>query len=207
MLFRPATEMEFDDVMDIIEEGRAALKHLGIDQWQGGSPNEDLIRTDIVTGRTMVAVQDGALLGTLAFFDTIEPDYARVISGRWLSDELAARIAVPSSVTNAGIEADSPGSDGAMPTATFGPCTYATLHRVAVAAGTARRGVGTFMIQSSIELAALMGLKSVRADTHEGNIPMQRMLEHCGLRHCCDITITQPAEQTPRRLGYEIVLP
>lgn len=63
------------------------------------------------------------------------------------------------------------------------------------------------MIQSSIELADLMGLKSVRADTHESNVPMQRMLEHCGLRHCCDITITLPTERTPRRLGYEIVLP
>lgn len=96
------------------KRGRAALKHLGIDQWQGDNPNEDLIRADIVAGHTMVAVQDGALLGTLAFFDTIEPDYARVISGRWLSDELTARITAPSSIANAGIEADSPERGDAM---------------------------------------------------------------------------------------------
>lgn len=209
MLFRPAAEMELSDVMGIIEDGRAALRRLDIDQWQGGNPSEDLIRADIAAGRTMVAAQDGALLGTLAFFDTIEPDYARIIAGRWLSDEPTARIATPSSIMDRGAETDLPGdsADGMMATTTSEPCTYATLHRVAVAAGAARRGVGTFMIQSSITLATMMGLQSVRADTHEGNIPMQRMLEHCGLSHCCDIAITLSTEPTPRRLGYEIILP
>ncbi|MBO4365241.1 MAG: GNAT family N-acetyltransferase [Eggerthellaceae bacterium] len=173
MIFRPAMAHELDGVMAIIEDGRASLARLGIDQWQGSTPNESMVRDDMAAGRTMVAVDDdGRLLGTLAFMSTVEPDYSNITWGSWL----------------------------------FDGCDYATLHRVAVAADATRAGVGTFMVQSSKEKASSLGMKSMRVDTHEGNIPMQRLLESCGLTHCCDVDITLPEEQTRKRLGYEILL-
>ena len=206
MLFRPATAQELDGVMTIIEDGRAALARLGIDQWQGGSPNREMVLEDFAAKRTMVAVDDdGNLLGTLAFMDTVEPDYSNIIWGSWMLDNLTAPEESPSNAADAHM--DSGPSLGESPDAHSDGCTYATLHRVAVARDAARKGVGTFMILRSIELATSLGLRSVRVDTHEGNIPMQRLLKRCGLHHCCDVEISLPLEQTRKRLGYEVILP
>lgn len=184
MEFRPATEQDFDAVMKIIENGRAALAELGIDQWQGGSPNEAMIREDIALGRSMVAVErdaDGTehLMGTLAFVCG-DADYDRILAGAWLTDS-----------------ANKP-EDGAV--------TYAALHRVAVAANARRRGVASFMIAASCSLAAKRGLASVRADTHAGNIPMQTTFERAGMTRCCEIDLSTELEPTKHRIGYELVL-
>lgn len=202
MIFRPAMAHEFDGVMSIIEDGRASLARLGIDQWQGGSPNESMVRDDIAAGRTMVAVDEsGKLLGTLAFVSTVEPDYSNITWGGWLLDclrEPEGSASTADTVFNS--------EKAASPTSLSDVCDYVTLHRVAVAADATGAGVGRFMIQSSKEKAASLGMKSMRVDTHEGNIPMQRLLESCGLTHCCNVDISLPEEQTRKRLGYEIIL-
>ena len=197
MIFRQATLDDFDAVMAIIEDGRAALAKLGIDQWQGGSPNTQMIREDIARGCTMVAVlekQDcppdstpapGAIVGTLAFVDSGEPDYSRVTSGAWLTDS-----------PNSPEEAEAAGSAP----------TYATLHRLATSAQATRRGVASFMIRASVGLARERGLRSVRADTHEGNGPMQHTFEKCGMARCCEIELSSPTEPTKKRIGFEVVL-
>lgn len=195
MLFRQATPEEFDRVMEIIEDGRAALADLGIDQWQNGSPNADMVRNDMKAGCTMVVVLEagdadgvlraGDIVGTLAFVDSGEPDYGRMLSGAWV---------VPSPNS----------ADEACETGTA--VSYATLHRVAVAANAKRRGVARFMVRASMELAEDRGLKSVRADTHEGNIPMQRTFERCGMTRCCEIELSNERELTRKRIGYEIAL-
>lgn len=170
MIFRPAEQGEFEAVMAIIEDGRAALKALGLDQWQGGSPNAAMIEADLAAGRTHVAVdEDGAVLGTAACIETGEPDYDNVLEGDWLSS-------------------------GAP---------YLTLHRIAVAKSAARRGVASFMINTAAEQARERGLKSLRADTHEGNIPMQRTFEKCGMERCCVIRLSSELEPTRIRLGFE----
>lgn len=200
MLFRQAEPEEFDRVMRIIEDGRAALADLGIDQWQGGSPNERMVRKDMEAGCTMVAVlesQDceglpsgsplsaGLVVGTLAFIDSGEPDYSRMMSGEWI--------------------APSPNSEAEARESGIG-VGYATLHRLAVSADAKRRGVASFMVRASMQLARERGLKSVRADTHEGNIPMQRTFESCGMTRCCEIELSNENEPTRKRIGYEIVL-
>lgn len=197
MIFRQATLDDFDTVMAIIEDGRAALAKLGIDQWQGGSPNARMVREDMTQGCTMVAVleeqdcpPDGALApgtiaGTLAFVDSGEPDYSRITSGAWLTG--------------------SPNSPEESRAARIAP-TYATLHRLATSANATHRGVASFMVHASMDLARERGLKSVRADTHEGNEPMQHTFEKCGMTRCCEIELSSPTEPTKKRIGYEIVL-
>lgn len=197
MIFRQATLDDFDTVMAIIEDGRAALAKLGIDQWQGGSPNARMVREDMAQGCTMVAVleeQDcppdgafapGTIAGTLAFVDSGEPDYSRITSGAWLTG--------------------SPNSPEESQAARIAP-TYATLHRLATSANATRRGVASFMVHASMDLARERGLKSVRADTHEGNEPMQHTFEKCGMTRCCEIELSSPTEPTKKRIGYEIVL-
>lgn len=181
MIFRAATQADFPAVMTVIEGGKAALAGLGIDQWQGGNPTPAEIQADIAGGHTYVA-QDaatGALLGAVALYAQTEPDYANVTSGAWLLD---------------------------LENGEGKPCDYLVMHRLAVSADARRRGVATFMVQQSIAWAGAHGLKSVRADTHAGNLPMQRTFEKCGLVRCCEIQITNPLEPTKHRVGYEVVL-
>ena len=62
------------------------------------------------------------------------------------------------------------------------------------------------MVKRCIDDALIRGFRSVRADTHEGNIPMQRTFEKLGMKRCCEIEISNPLEATKKRVGYEIVL-
>lgn len=207
MIFRRATLDDLDEVARVIEEGRAALAALGLDQWQNGSPTRDELQSNIQAQITYVAVIDegdtvpsaakdpskpvvplepGSIVGTLAFIDTGEPNYADPEVGTWLNDS-------PNTSEEAK-EADR-------------PVSFAVLHRVATSAAAVRRGVASFMLQQSAQLACERGLKSLRADTHEGNAPMQRTFEKFGMTRCCEIELRfNSNELTRKRIGYEIIL-
>lgn len=208
MIFRQATMEDFDAVVSLTIQGRAALAAQGLDQWQGGNPTPEEIRADISAGYAMVAVVDeseedaalfgpshvcegdvcymvpalpaGTVVGTLAFVDTGEADYDRIMEGAWLEDLV---------------------NDPAQ-----GEIQFVALHRIAVARAAARKGVASFMLRASEGLARQRGLRSVRADTHEGNIPMQHGFEKFGMTRCCVVDITNPLEPTKKRIGYEKVL-
>ncbi len=203
MIFRQATARDFEAVMGIIEDGRAALARLGLDQWQGGSPTENMIRDDIAAGHTCVVeyaeadalidrqndvcpLVPGTVVGTVAFVGAGEPDYSRVTSGSWLIDL--------------------PNTPEEIVAAGRSQAEYVTLHRLATSAAATRRGVASFIIESCLDRARIRGFRSVRADTHEGNIPMQRAFEKCGMTRCCEIEISSQLEPTKKRIGYEIVL-
>jgi ribosomal protein S18 acetylase RimI-like enzyme len=183
MLFRQASVEDLDAVMSAIEDGRAALAAMGLDQWQGGSPNAEMVREDMACEYTYVAVDDetGDVLGTVSFMDAGDGDYDNVIDGAWTRD-------LPNT--------PNPPHGG----------RYAALHRIAVSAKAARRGVGTFLVKQSIRLARERGLDAVRADTHIDNIPMQRTFEKCGMVRCCEILLSTDDEPTKERIGYELAL-
>lgn len=182
MEFRAARPEELDEIFDIILEGKRALAAQGLDQWQGGNPTRAAIAGNIAEGFTHVAVdtETGAILGTVAICDNGEADYDLVREGAWLTE--------------------SPNTPG------NGPVRYIVLHRLAVAAGAKRRGVATFILERSLEIARERGFASVRVDTHEGNLPMQGAFLKCGMERCCVIEITNPLEITKKRIGFEIVL-
>lgn len=206
MRIRQATLDDLDAVLGIIADGQAALAGLGIDQWQNGYPSHEMIEADIAGGHTWLAVADeaerpgaaddaldaadgqseaepptpGTILGTMAYYAQGEPDYDHVTEGAWLTDSA---------------------NDVAR-----GPVTYAVLHRLAVSARARRRGVAHALLADGIERARAQGLASVRVDTHEGNIPMQRGFEACGFKRCCAIEISFSNEATNRRIGFERVL-
>lgn len=187
MIFRQATTADIDAVMAVIEDGRMALANLGLDQWQGAEPSRETIASDIACGYSYLVANDAdnTVLATVCFWDCGEPDYDRVVSGSWLTDS-------PNSLETA-LKSDA-------------PITYVALHRLASSASSRRKGVASFMIRSCFDLARERGLESVRADTHAGNIPMQRTFEKLGMARCCEVHITNPTEATKLRVGYEIAL-
>lgn len=173
MIFRKTREEEIPRVVGILEDGKAALGALGIDQWQGeGYPNPGIVQGDVARGESYVVEDDGAIVATAMVSFAGEPDYD-IIDGSWLTP---------------GTSAD-PG--------------YAVVHRVAVAAGCVRRGAARFILESVLELAAESGAASVRVDTHPGNVPMLSLIEGCGFTRCGIIRIAHADGGIPERVAFE----
>ncbi len=82
---------------------------------------------------------------------------------------------------------------------------YAAVHRVTVAQHWRGRGVSTQMVEQIVAEARAGGFASVRIDTHEGNIPMRRMLEKHGFVYCGIIYLHGGPDDGAKRVGYEKV--
>lgn len=177
MILRPALDREIDAVYRIIEQGRARLAALGIDQWQGSRPDLALIRSDIAAGYCHVAVLGERFAGTIALIDDGEPNYDHLIEGSWLTGSLSAD---PS---------------------------YICVHRLAVADDALGRGVAKGMLSFAELTAREAGRESVRIDTHPGNGPMRTLLADCGYQKCGVILLDEAlGELTRERLVYEKIL-
>ncbi len=61
---------------------------------------------------------------------------------------------------------------------------YLALHRIAIDSNHRRRGIAEKIIAFLSEFGVENGYSSVRVDTHEGNIPMRKMLEKNGFEYC-----------------------
>ncbi len=86
---------------------------------------------------------------------------------------------------------------------------YTALHRIAVAGDCRGSGISAFIMDFVKEEAIRRGAISLRCDTHEGNLPMRRMLEKNGFVHCGEIHLSRALREGDsdyRRVGYECLL-
>ncbi len=83
-----------------------------------------------------------------------------------------------------------------------GHADYIALHRVAISVACRGRGISTKIIEYAKESARALGRRSLRIDTHEGNVVMRKMLERHGFVHCGTILLEDGAP----RVAYECVL-
>lgn len=83
---------------------------------------------------------------------------------------------------------------------------YASMHRVCVSDGCRGKGVAGKMFAYGFGLAQKAGFRSVRIDTHPGNLPMQRALEKAGFTACGKIRLVGGCEDGDLRIGFEKVL-
>lgn len=110
MQFRATRPEDITRVVEVLEDGRASLKALGIDQWQSGYPNRAAIEQDVKNGCSYVAECDGVIVGTIMAGFEGEPIYDD-INGAWLTESTAAqptyavahRVAVARDATGAGV--------------------------------------------------------------------------------------------------------
>lgn len=79
---------------------------------------------------------------------------------------------------------------------------YIAIHRVAISVFSRGSGLSGKIIDYACDFAKEKGRKSLRIDTHEGNIVMRRMLEKNGFLLCGVIYL----ENGDRRVAYERVL-
>lgn len=175
-IIRKTEHGDLDAVMDIYEKARITMGVLGIDQWQNGYPAREDVEGDILHGEGYVLVFENKIVGAFMLTKTPEEAYEK-IDGAWLNDE-----------------------------------PYAAVHRIAVSpehratfSGPIRSvSASTFIMDYAKKFAADNGLAGgIRIDTHKDNVPMRRMLEKNGFRHCGKITLVGGVEDGKPREAYQ----
>lgn len=86
MLFRKATMEDIPAVEIVLNDAKASMKDSGIDQWQDGYPNKEVIANDIEYGQSYVVEVDGDVKATCMITTDVESTY-QVIDGAWLNDD------------------------------------------------------------------------------------------------------------------------
>ncbi len=81
-LFRRARVEDIDEIMRVVSEARAFMRGLGIDQWQDGYPERELLLEDIEIGQLYVFEEHGRVRAMAALSLLPEPVYD-AIDGAW----------------------------------------------------------------------------------------------------------------------------
>ncbi len=76
---------------------------------------------------------------------------------------------------------------------------YLALHRIAINSANRGKGIAEEIIKFLCNYANENGYLSIRVDTHEGNVPMRKMLEKNGFEYCGTIRLLDGQE----RVAYE----
>lgn len=84
MKVRKAVLNDLDSIMLIIEEAKRFLKEQGIDQWQNGSPNDELILGDIKKEQGYVLFEEKEIIAYMALCYGEDASYHTVYDGEWL---------------------------------------------------------------------------------------------------------------------------
>lgn len=167
---RKTEECDLGALMPIFDEARATIAALGIDQWQNGYPDREVILADIKKVQSYCVYSDGEICGTFALIEDGEPTYNKIFDGKWFTGD---------------------GCDH-----------YFAIHRVAISVKCRGKGISTAIIDYCSDMALKVDKKSLRIDTHRGNIVMRKMLEKHGFVHCGTIYL----ENGDERVAYEKTL-
>jgi len=85
-ILRKTTKTDIPQVVAIIEQGKTYLRTSGVDQWQNGYPNEEVIIEDIANGYGFVLTSDNEIVATVALSFDGEPWYDDIRDGTWLTN-------------------------------------------------------------------------------------------------------------------------
>lgn len=170
---RKTETADIPEVMVLFDRARKTMATLGIDQWQDGYPYVSNVETDVALGESYVVTRDGRVVATFVFMEREEPTY-KTIDGAWRSDK-----------------------------------PYAAIHRITVSPDARRtaekcdaKSVSTEIMEFVKDKAARDGFDGgIRVDTHEGNIPMRKMLEKNGFVLCGVIYLESGAP----RVAYQFL--
>lgn len=105
--FRHSAAEDVDAMDKIVTDAVYLLGRQGIDQWQKGYPNRDLLVSDIEHGIGYVLTDEDKVVALCAVTFTEEPSYLHISNGNWLTKANASyatihRMAVDSSLRGKG---------------------------------------------------------------------------------------------------------
>ena len=86
MEIRMAYPNEINRIMEIIQNGKDSLATAGVDQWQDGYPDQEIIFEDILESRGYVAVENQEVVGYAALYKGNEAAYNDIYDGKWEHD-------------------------------------------------------------------------------------------------------------------------
>jgi RimJ/RimL family protein N-acetyltransferase len=152
--------------MEIFSEARESIGRLGIDQWQNGYPNAEVLREDIANGFSYAVREEEKddIIATFCLKEDEEPTYKQIYGGSWINSEESF-----------------------------------ALHRIAICNAKKGSGVANAIVEFILGKCRDNNVPSLKVDTHEGNLPMRRMLERNGFEYCGIIYLLDGAE----RLAYQ----
>ena len=87
MKIRNAELCDLPYLLEMLENAKASLRTLGIDQWQNGYPNETTLREDIQNKICRVVIDDeNNILASAAVYVGDEPTYHEIYNGAWQTE-------------------------------------------------------------------------------------------------------------------------
>lgn len=87
MKIRNAELCDLPYLLEMLENAKASLRALGIDQWQNGYPNENTLREDIQNKICRVVIDDeNNILASAAVYVGDEPTYHEIYNGAWQTE-------------------------------------------------------------------------------------------------------------------------
>ena len=86
MEIRMAYPNEINRIMEIIQDGKDSLATAGVDQWQDGYPDQEIIFEDILESRGYVAVENQEVVAYAALYKGNEAAYNDIYDGKWEHD-------------------------------------------------------------------------------------------------------------------------
>lgn len=177
MKTRRALASDVDEVIRLLEDGKATLRETGVDQWQDGYPGREDAERDVIRGESYLMIDaDGSALAVATIGLSGRREYDSLYGGSWLTD-----------------------SDSQDP-------RYVALCRLAVSKEKRGRGIASRMLQEVQKICTELGRESVRVDTHEDNVPMRTLLEKRGFRKCGFIHAAHVKRGSRVRVVYEKVV-
>lgn len=105
-MFRKAKLDDVNQIMKIIAQAQEYLKLQGIDQWQNGYPNKEVIENDIKNDASYVVEEDGKVIAIAMISFDGEKDYDKIYDGKWISNSdflVIHRVAVDNDYKGQGI--------------------------------------------------------------------------------------------------------
>lgn len=83
-MIRKTEEKDLNKLLRIFNGAKADLKSRGVDQWQDGYPNRDIIEADIKNGVSYVSEHGGIIAASAVISFEKEKCYEALTGGRWL---------------------------------------------------------------------------------------------------------------------------
>lgn len=80
---RQSTLDDLPRVIDIIEGAKKTLRDRGVDQWQQGYPDNEILKQDIQEDISYVLMLDGEVVGVAALQQGYDKNYQDMTSGAW----------------------------------------------------------------------------------------------------------------------------
>lgn len=81
---RKALLKDIENIMIVIKEAQRFLAKEGVDQWQDGFPNPDIIKADIENWESFVFEEKGEIFGFFTLALEEDEGYKTVYEGQWL---------------------------------------------------------------------------------------------------------------------------